>query len=561
MTNTEKRKISVFIASPGDLGKEREQFRIAIQKLNEGFGDGANVEFEALGWEDVYASTGRRNQSLINTQIDKCDVFILVMHKRWGQASPDAGPYSSYTEEEFHRALERWRKEDSPEIFVFFKRVDAASEANPDQQLEKVLQFRKHLEDTRQVLYRSIDENNNTLEDEVDKHLRAYIRGELAQIKLTKETVVFPMLALEEVQQAKKAAAAANLKVEEMQFDAALDAASLAKDGLIERARQKFVKLISTTQNIKILNIAFNFFYGTSDYETTSIVINQMNSLCANDNTSSDASLTFNNNGRLQLDLGNWEIAEELFNKSLTIEKRIGRKLGIAGLYGNLGVLNSKRQKFDSANEMLKKSIAIEREIGESLNLAIDLSNFGNVLREQHNLDEAESAYNESLKLFCKYGSEADTSGVIGNLGIVYEKKEEFERAEAMYQKSIEIAEQYGQKGEVAGLLINLGSLYIQTNRLEDAEKVFLSSLSLMHSIGKTDGKATVCGNLGILYEKMERYEDAIPMYEEAIHYNEKLGRFKSLLPKCFALLALYEKKGENSLVIDLIEKIKKYSY
>ena len=79
---SKKRTISVFIASPGDLAAERKQFRKVIDRLNEGFGDGAGVEFEPLGWEDTLAATGRRAQGLINQEIDRCDVFILVMHRR-----------------------------------------------------------------------------------------------------------------------------------------------------------------------------------------------------------------------------------------------------------------------------------------------------------------------------------------------------------------------------------------------------------------------------------------------------------------------------------------------
>ena len=76
-----KRNIAVFIASPGDLEEERQQFRDAILQLNAGLGDGANIHFEALGWEDRLASPGHRVQGLINAEIDRCDVFILVMHR------------------------------------------------------------------------------------------------------------------------------------------------------------------------------------------------------------------------------------------------------------------------------------------------------------------------------------------------------------------------------------------------------------------------------------------------------------------------------------------------
>ena len=81
----DKRKIAVFIASPGDLAVERRAFRACVDELNVGFGDGAGVEFEALGWEDTLASTGRRTQGGINAEIDRCDVFILTMHVRWGK--------------------------------------------------------------------------------------------------------------------------------------------------------------------------------------------------------------------------------------------------------------------------------------------------------------------------------------------------------------------------------------------------------------------------------------------------------------------------------------------
>jgi hypothetical protein len=107
---TIRRSIHVFIASPRDLAVERAAFKEVIDELNGDFGDGAGVEFVALGWEYTLATTGRRAQGVINQDIDRSDVFVLAVHRRWGQEAPDAKPYSSYTEEEFHRAMECWKK-------------------------------------------------------------------------------------------------------------------------------------------------------------------------------------------------------------------------------------------------------------------------------------------------------------------------------------------------------------------------------------------------------------------------------------------------------------------
>src|SRR5262245_9216831 len=75
--------ITVFMGSPNDLAHERRQFRETIEQLNKGFGDGYGVQFQALGWEDAPATTGRRVQDVINEYIDICDVFILVLKRRW----------------------------------------------------------------------------------------------------------------------------------------------------------------------------------------------------------------------------------------------------------------------------------------------------------------------------------------------------------------------------------------------------------------------------------------------------------------------------------------------
>ncbi len=241
------RTIRVFIASPGDLAVERAAFKQVLEELNAGFGDALDIQFEPLGWEDTLAATGRRSQEVINREIDRCDVFILAMHRRWGQAAPDAQPYSSYTEEEFHRAFHRWQgsgsgvrffeiggpesdsqtqassrqfrktehptprsgwqkkrrgKPQAPEIFVFFKHIDSASMADAGPQLQKVLDFRKSLEESRQVLYHGFA-NEAEFKAEVDRHLRAFAKGELPKADAPLDKVLLPLAVLAEVQKEK----------------------------------------------------------------------------------------------------------------------------------------------------------------------------------------------------------------------------------------------------------------------------------------------------------------------------------------------------------------------
>ncbi|MCI0560022.1 MAG: DUF4062 domain-containing protein, partial [Nitrososphaera sp.] len=339
MSDTVKREIRVFIASPGDLVEERKIFRDAITQLNVGFGDGANVKYVPLGWEDTLASTGRRNQSVINKEIDSCDVFILAMNRRWGQHAPDAEPYSSYTEEEFHRALERWKSSRVPEIFVFFKRVDAASEGDPGPQLRKVMDFRKHLEETRQVLYHYFDSPQSFL-DEIDRHLRAYAKNELPTADQLRDMVVLPMAALQEVEKAKEialqkteeakkandAAEEARLQLEATQLQIAEDAAQLSKEGKIEFAREQLTRLITETTDIRILFLGYEFFDRTGDLDSAVRVLEKWLGLSGAENRTAETAAAFGNLGILYKTRGELDRAEEMYQKSLAINEALGRK-------------------------------------------------------------------------------------------------------------------------------------------------------------------------------------------------------------------------------------------
>jgi len=408
-----KRNISVFIASPGDLANERRQFREAIKLLNVGFADGANVEFEALGWEDTLASTGRRNQSVINEEIDRCDVFLLVMHRRWGQEAPDAKPYTSYTEEEFHRALNLWKQHSKPEIFIFFKRVDPASEADAGPQLKKVMDFRKHLEESRQILYRYFDDEQS-FSDEIDRHLRAFVKGDLPKTEQNAELVVLPLDVLKRIQEAenlvnqkmREAAEARDAekehrtKIEAMQLQIAQDAANLSKEGKIEFARQKFAELVTETINLDVLFLGYEFYSRTGDLDAAFTVLEKWLDISGPESNSPETASAYGNLGNLYRTRGELEDAEEMYLKSLALNEALGSKEGMASAYGNLGILYQIRGELEHTEEMYLKSLAIEQALGRKEGMASDYGNLGNLYKIRGRLEDAEEMYLKSLNLF-----------------------------------------------------------------------------------------------------------------------------------------------------------------
>jgi tetratricopeptide (TPR) repeat protein len=530
-----KKTISVFIASPGDLAEERAKFKESIEELNNGFGIGADVEFDPLGWEDTLALAGRRNQSLINHEIDRCDVFILCLHRRWGQEAPDSA-YSSYTEEEFHRALERFKESGKPEIFTFFKRTDPGQEADPGPQLEKVMGFRRQLEESRQVMYRNFDDNEG-FRKEVFEHLIAFAKGEIPQVQ--KEAVnILPLSAIEEIETAKKQAEQALKKAEEarqqadqaylraevFQLEFAEEAAEAANEGKLETARQKFAKAVDGTTNIKVLNLTYAFYFRTGELNLAETYVNRSLAISGKDNKSSQTAAAYGNLGLIYKTRGELEKAEEFYLKSQEINTSLGRKDGLAIVHGNLGNIYKTRGELEKAENFHLKALEIDESLGSREGMASDLGNLGVIYQIRGELEKSEEFYLKALEIDESLGSNDGMTSAYANLGNIYKTRGELEKAEEFYLKSLEINESLGRKGGMASAYANLGNLFLTRGELEKAEEFYLKSLEIDKSLGSKEGMASDYGSLGIIYETRGELDKAEEVWKRSLSLFTEIG-------------------------------------
>jgi len=135
ITMKDKKEISVFIASPGDVTAERTVVREICEDLNKSallkpYG----ISFQAIGWEDAFPSPGRP-QELINRLVEECDIFVCIFHKRFGSPT---GKEASGTLEEFLLAYDSWKSLKKPHIMTYFKEVQIRSrKEQEDPQLTK----------------------------------------------------------------------------------------------------------------------------------------------------------------------------------------------------------------------------------------------------------------------------------------------------------------------------------------------------------------------------------------------------------------------------------------
>jgi hypothetical protein len=135
MTNTRK-VVKVFLASPGDLAYERNAAKSVVDEINELLADEFGYQIELVGWEDTVSVYGRP-QATIDRELERCELFVGLMWKKWGTPPDTKGAYSSGFEEEFETSVHRRAKENRPEISLLFKKIDPGFLSDPGEDLKK----------------------------------------------------------------------------------------------------------------------------------------------------------------------------------------------------------------------------------------------------------------------------------------------------------------------------------------------------------------------------------------------------------------------------------------
>lgn len=167
-----RRILSVFLASPNDVVEERTIAEEVVADFNKTLGRRLDWQVDLHKWEDTSPGYGRP-QAKINAAVDGCQLFIGLLHERWGQPT---GAFSSGFEEEYERARTRRKSQGEPEIWLFFKKVLPERLIDPGPQLAKVLEFRKTQTSLGEILYKEVNDST---------HWRTELQSSLADYVLS----------------------------------------------------------------------------------------------------------------------------------------------------------------------------------------------------------------------------------------------------------------------------------------------------------------------------------------------------------------------------------------
>jgi hypothetical protein len=144
--------MSIFLASPSDVGEERATVNDLVNELNGTWSKGLGVRLEVISWEDsVHPGVGDYAQEVINRQIgDDYDIIVAIFWGRIGTPTPN---YDSGTVEELTRAMNRLQQKGTPEVLVYFKDAPLKPSRSDFDQLTKLNTLKKTLQENGCLYY------------------------------------------------------------------------------------------------------------------------------------------------------------------------------------------------------------------------------------------------------------------------------------------------------------------------------------------------------------------------------------------------------------------------
>jgi hypothetical protein len=121
--------IYIFLASPGDVPKERAYVEEIVAELNRTTCHPHDKNLIVKEWKkDANPGYGKDAQAIINDQIaemSRYHLFVGIMWNRLGTPTPRA---ESGTVEEFERAVEAHKTGGHPEIWFYFRKAKSGTE-------------------------------------------------------------------------------------------------------------------------------------------------------------------------------------------------------------------------------------------------------------------------------------------------------------------------------------------------------------------------------------------------------------------------------------------------
>jgi tetratricopeptide (TPR) repeat protein len=251
---------------------------------------------------------------------------------------------------------------------------------------------------------------------------------------------------------------------------------------------------------------------------------------------------------------GDYSVAIEYYDRSLTIREEIGDKKGIANSLNNIGNVYRAQGNYSIAIEYYIRSLLIKENIGDKKGIAASLNNIGIFYYELGDHMRAIEYYDRSLTIKEEIGNQKGIASTLNNIGIIYYEQGEYAIALRYYNRSLIIKEEIGNKKGVASTLGDIGNVYKAQGNYSTALEHYNRSLSINEEIGDKQRIAASLSSLGIIYNAQYNYNIALKHNIRSLKIAKEIGAMVVIRNAANALYNSYKSTDKPIQALEMLE-------
>ncbi|CAF4115604.1 unnamed protein product [Adineta steineri] len=266
--------------------------------------------------------------------------------------------------------------------------------------------------------------------------------------------------------------------------------------------------------------------------------------------------------GKLLLEIGQFNKAEELYNVLL---EQASNEDGIAFYYDQLGSVKHGQGDYGKAIWYFKQGLEIKQKTLPSNHpdLTISYGSIGLVYDSMGEYSKALSFYENALQIRKKTLSSNHPllANSYGNIGLVYDNIGEYSKALSHYEKALKICQKTlpsnhpslaNSYNNIGGVYDNIGEYSKALSHYEKALKICQKTLPSNHP-----SLATSFNNVGGVYNNIGENSKALSYYEKALEIREKTlpSNHPSLATSYNNIGGVYDDMGEYSKALSFYGK------
>ena len=324
------------------------------------------------------------------------------------------------------------------EIILLFKGVDRDRLNDPGIQLQRVLEFRKQVEEEKSLLFKTFD-----TKDEFERILRAllsqWVRDHRRQDWGERPITPPPPPAIVEK--------TTQLSIQP-EGDPLQEAERLANDGKLTEAEVALARATAGGESPSAFLAYGRFLIRAGRLDHALVLLEHV--LEASFSEDDERASAYRQVGAIHLIRGDLAKAEEFHLKALGLDEKLGKQEGMANDYGSLGNVYLTRGDLAKAEEFYLKSLGLSEKLGKPEGMANNYGNLGSVYLMQGDLAKAEEFHLKAHSLDEKLGKQEGMADNYGNLGNVYLTRGDLAKAEAFYVKALHLNQTIGRLRDVA---------------------------------------------------------------------------------------------------------------